>query len=139
MGDDAEDQGPCYQDLLGCRTTDSANFTSVTGTPVQQIGPNQTCFEMYGFDVMVDSKLKPWLLEVNILPSLSSSSPLDKRIKTKLIADVFTLVGFHPFDHELVDRAMKEEQMKRRQGHASRPVTVARSHTVQSISTAPLR
>merc|ERR1711920_54908 len=52
--------------------------------------------EMYGFDVLVDTNLKPWLLEVNICPSLSSGSPLDKRIKTKLVADTFTLVGIRP-------------------------------------------
>lgn len=52
-----------------------------------------TCFEMYGFDVLVDDQLRPWLLEVNICPSLSSGSPLDKRIKTKFVADTFTLVG----------------------------------------------
>lgn len=52
-----------------------------------------SCFEMYGFDVLVDQELKPWLLEVNICPSLSSGSPLDKRIKTKLVADTLTLVG----------------------------------------------
>merc|ERR1711920_951903 len=52
--------------------------------------------EMYGFDVLVDTNLKPWLLEVNICPSLSSGSPLDKRIKTKLVADTFTLVGIQP-------------------------------------------
>eukprot|EP00931_Biecheleriopsis_adriatica_P089693 TRINITY_DN63782_c0_g1_i1.p1 TRINITY_DN63782_c0_g1~~TRINITY_DN63782_c0_g1_i1.p1 ORF type:complete len:663 (-),score=155.24 TRINITY_DN63782_c0_g1_i1:50-2038(-) len=55
-----------------------------------------SCFELYGFDVLVDRNLKPWLLEVNICPSLSSGSPLDKRIKTKLVADVVTLVGVHP-------------------------------------------
>merc|ERR1719313_1609714 len=52
-----------------------------------------SCFELYGFDILVDEELKPWLLEVNIYPSLSSGSPLDKRIKTKLVADVLTLVG----------------------------------------------
>jgi tubulin polyglutamylase TTLL4 len=55
-----------------------------------------SCFETYGFDVMIDDELKPWLLEVNICPSLSSGSPLDKRIKTKLVADTLTLVGIRP-------------------------------------------
>jgi len=51
------------------------------------------CFEVYGFDIMLDSKLKPWLIEVNIAPSLSSSSPLDKTVKTMLICDTLNLVG----------------------------------------------
>merc|ERR1719478_1371043 len=75
--------------------------------------PSQTCFEIYGFDVMLDEKLKPWLLEVNVSPSLSSSSPLDKRIKTQLVADVLTLVGFRPFDYKVVDREVKGERMSR--------------------------
>jgi tubulin polyglutamylase TTLL4 len=45
------------------------------------------CFEIYGFDILIDDNLKPWLLECNVCPSLSSSSPLDKRIKTSLISD----------------------------------------------------
>merc|ERR1719443_978002 len=53
----------------------------------------QSCYEMYGFDVILDADLRPWLLEVNICPSLSSGSPMDKRIKTKLVADTLTLVG----------------------------------------------
>ena len=51
------------------------------------------CFELYGFDIIIDEKLKPWLLEVNVCPSLSSSSPLDKQIKTMLLCDVLHLVG----------------------------------------------
>ena len=56
------------------------------------------CFEILGFDVLIDSDLKPWLLEVNISPSLSSSSPLDKKIKTMLICDSLNLVGVSPYD-----------------------------------------
>ena len=53
-------------------------------------------FEIYGFDILIDHKLKPWLIEVNICPSLSSSSPLDRRIKTSLISDTLNLLGLIP-------------------------------------------
>lgn len=62
------------------------------------------CFELYGFDILLDSKLKPWLLEVNISPSLSSSSPLDKRIKSVLIADTLNLVGTFPYDRKQYEK-----------------------------------
>ncbi|XP_041858327.1 tubulin polyglutamylase TTLL5-like isoform X2 [Melanotaenia boesemani] len=52
------------------------------------------CFELYGFDVLIDSNLKPWLLEVNLSPSLSCDAPLDLKIKASMIADMFSLVGF---------------------------------------------
>ena len=43
------------------------------------------CFELFGCDVILDEKLEPSLLEVNISPSLMSSSPLDKRIKVSIL------------------------------------------------------
>lgn len=58
------------------------------------------CFEIYGFDVLIDSNLKPWLLEVNVLPSLSSSSPFDKQVKSMLLSDSFHLLGFNIFDRK---------------------------------------
>lgn len=47
---------------------------------------------------MIDDKLKPWVIEVNVLPSLSSSSPFDKRIKTMVVCDTLTLVGIRGYD-----------------------------------------
>lgn len=65
-------------------------------------GNRQSCFELYGFDILIDSDLKPWLLEVNVLPSMSSSSMFDKKVKTTLICDVLTLVGIRGYDKKKV-------------------------------------
>lgn len=56
------------------------------------------CFDLYGFDVLIDSELKPWLMEVNLSPSLGTESPLDLHIKGNLIADTLNLVGIRVFD-----------------------------------------
>ncbi|XP_038597658.1 tubulin polyglutamylase TTLL5 isoform X4 [Tachyglossus aculeatus] len=53
-----------------------------------------SCFELYGFDVLIDATLKPWLLEVNLSPSLACDSPLDLKVKASMISDMFTVVGF---------------------------------------------
>lgn len=39
------------------------------------------CYEMYGFDVLIDDALKPWLIEVNASPSLSCSTENDRVLK----------------------------------------------------------
>jgi tubulin polyglutamylase TTLL6/13 len=54
---------------------------------------NNTCFEVLGFDIMLDHKLKPWLLEVNNMPSLCTDSPFDNKVKTKLITDTIRILN----------------------------------------------
>ncbi|XP_056392820.1 tubulin monoglutamylase TTLL4 [Hyla sarda] len=53
-----------------------------------------SCHELFGFDIMLDENLKPWVLEVNISPSLHSNSPLDVKIKGQMICDLLNLAGF---------------------------------------------
>uniref|UniRef100_X1ZPC2 Tubulin--tyrosine ligase-like protein 5 n=1 Tax=Capitella teleta TaxID=283909 RepID=X1ZPC2_CAPTE len=52
------------------------------------------CFGLYGFDILVDENLRPWVIEVNLSPSLAWDSPLDLKIKSNMMADLFSLVGF---------------------------------------------
>jgi len=54
--------------------------------------PNQ-CFELFGFDILIDDRLEPWLLEVNLTPALGCDSPLDQKIKANVIADLFSMAG----------------------------------------------
>lgn len=68
------------------------------------------CFETYGFDILLDDTLRPWLLEVNVCPSLASSSPLDKQIKTSLMCDIFTLSSIIPYDR--ADFEKEQEYIK---------------------------
>jgi tubulin polyglutamylase TTLL6/13 len=51
------------------------------------------CFEILGFDVFLDEKLKPWILEVNHAPSFTTDSPLDFKIKKCLITDTLRLLN----------------------------------------------
>ena len=51
------------------------------------------CFEILGFDIFLDDKLKPWVLEVNHAPSFSTDSPLDFKIKKNLIADTIRMLN----------------------------------------------
>jgi len=67
-------------DELFGRIKDIITKTIISAEPYMLNSMNRTsahranCFELYGFDVLIDSNLKPWLMEVNVSPSLNSSS-----------------------------------------------------------------
>lgn len=54
----------------------------------QNVNFRYNCFELFGFDVLLDENLVPWLLEINISPSLHSELPLDLHVKGPLIQAV---------------------------------------------------
>ena len=52
-------------------------------------------FEILGFDIFIDSKGKPYLIEVNHSPSFHADSALDDRIKRGLIKDTLKLLNLN--------------------------------------------
>jgi len=50
------------------------------------------CFECYGYDIIIDNNLKPWLIEVNASPSLTSTTSNDRILKNKLIDSILSVV-----------------------------------------------
>lgn len=119
-------------DLMWARIMDLIVKTLLTVEPpiaskTRQNCVHNNCFEIYGFDVMVDDQLKPWLLEVNLSPSMQADSPLDWKVKSSLLADAFNIVGIaSPDRHALASsrmrtRAMQVRQATRANAHSSSP------------------
>ena len=51
------------------------------------------CFEVLGIDIILDKKLKPWLLEINHTPSFSTDTPFDHKIKYGVIRESLELMN----------------------------------------------
>ena len=63
-----------------------------TCTTKSSYSNNRQCFQILGFDIMLDKKLKPWLLEINESPSFNDDTEVDKKVKWGLIEDSFRLL-----------------------------------------------
>ena len=66
------------------------------------------CFEMYGYDILIDDQPKPWLIEVNASPSMSVDSAGDRALKTALFQDVLNVVDMERRFHRQDVREMKK-------------------------------
>ncbi len=77
---------------------------SVTDIAIPTIKPlklsSGNLFELYGVDILLDETLNPWLMEVNLNPSLNCDSQLDLKVKSKLLTDIFNIIGAIPFSHD---------------------------------------
>ncbi|CAH8441717.1 unnamed protein product [Schistosoma rodhaini] len=78
-------------------------------------------YELFGFDIILDADLKPWLLEVNVSPSLHTNTQLDDEVKTAVVKDMFNICGFQlPPDY-----------------HSSLSVTTIQSRSLNSVHYQP--
>ncbi|XP_014363532.2 probable tubulin polyglutamylase TTLL2 [Papilio machaon] len=68
-------------------------LAQAAGTP-----PARNCFEFYGFDVLLDESMKPWLLEVNLSPALAADCEADVTVKQPMLHELFDLLGM-PMRH----------------------------------------
>ncbi|KHJ85981.1 Tubulin-tyrosine ligase family protein, partial [Oesophagostomum dentatum] len=125
-------------------------ITSACRTTTPHVGTN---FELFGFDILVDEQLKPWLLEVNLSPSLSCDAPLDSLVKSRLICDLFNLAcvplvnrklaGIQPIrpkkdDDSESDNAEIETEKNKRSSPTKRGFNIKRRRVVRTaFATSP--
>ncbi len=53
------------------------------------------CFELLGFDIIIDTELNPFVLEVNHTPSFETDTALDGFIKKNAIKDALLLMNIN--------------------------------------------
>ena len=51
----------------------------------------KNCFEIFGYDFILDKNFEPFLLEINTNPGLEISSPLIEMLVPRMIDDAFRL------------------------------------------------
>ena len=55
-----------------------------------KIGSHYNCYKLFGFDVMFDDNFKPWLIEVNNIPSLFNNT-IDSFVNRPMV-QVFRII-----------------------------------------------
>jgi len=91
MAKEAIDFGSLWQairDLVATAIAAAVPTISEAMACVREERPSLMPFELFGFDVMIDEKLHPWLLEVNSRPALGGALKLPK-----MVEDVFRIIS----------------------------------------------
>jgi len=79
------------------------------------------CFELFGFDFLIDDQLNPYLIEINVNPALYTDTEVQKDLLPKLVDDIVKMaLNAHPYGNtegeeqvkEIVENGLKETQLK---------------------------
>ncbi|KFU96387.1 Tubulin polyglutamylase TTLL7, partial [Chaetura pelagica] len=87
--------------------------------PGQGPGSDSVCFEVLGFDILLDRKLKPWLLEINRAPSFGTDQKIDYDVKKGVLLNALKLLNIRTSDKRRNLARQKAEAQKRLYGQGS--------------------
>lgn len=87
--------------------------------PGQPPGSDSVCFEVLGFDILLDRKLKPWLLEINRAPSFGTDQRIDYDVKKGVLLNALQLLNIRASDKKRNLAQQKAEAQRRLYGHGS--------------------
>ena len=74
---------------------------------------NSLCFQIFGFDVMLDQSGRPWLIEVNHSPSFTTDSPLDYNIKKNVLRDTLHMLNLSQRrKHKIINQVRNEKEKR---------------------------
>ena len=110
MGHDSELLFKKIEDCI-IKTVISCEHVISNATDMYCPAKSANCFELFGFDILIDDKNEPWLLEVNLTPALSCDSPLDQKIKSNTVADLLSLAGVQTLESRFREPVYKKAQM----------------------------
>merc|ERR1719191_34405 len=84
-------QGLCVKMILTVQPSLEAEYVGTFPKDLSKGQMGCRCFEILGVDVMFDGKRRPYLIEVNHLPSFTCDSPLDEDIKGRLVTQTLEI------------------------------------------------
>ncbi|XP_055718273.1 tubulin polyglutamylase TTLL7 isoform X1 [Salvelinus fontinalis] len=87
--------------------------------PGQPPGSDSVCFEVLGFDIILDRKLKPWLLEINRAPSFGTDQKIDHDVKKGVLLNALKLLNTRASDKKRNLAQQKAEAQRRLYGQGS--------------------
>lgn len=92
------------------------------------------CFELLGFDIIIDHKLNPYLLEVNHSPSFTMDEPIDKKVKLSVLRDTLKLLYTNVNDKRRITREDRNRILLRSLGNKGGRAHSADSHDLAKSS-----
>uniref|UniRef100_A0A8B9JXU4 Tubulin tyrosine ligase-like family, member 7 n=1 Tax=Astyanax mexicanus TaxID=7994 RepID=A0A8B9JXU4_ASTMX len=87
--------------------------------PGQPPGSDSVCFEVLGFDIILDRKLKPWLLEINRAPSFGTDQKIDYDVKKGVLLNALKLLNVRASDKRRNLAQQKAEAQRRLYGQGT--------------------
>ena len=66
--------------------------------------------DLLGFDIMLDDKLKPWMIEVNHMPSFRADTDIDYEIKHDLIKNTLKILQLSIEQRKQIEQILRQEK-----------------------------